>query len=27
MLQPSFTEVKERRRAEEVHYIFHCAWI
>lgn len=25
MLQPSFTEVKERRRAEEVHYIFHCA--
>ena len=25
MLQPSFTEVKERRKAEEVNYIFHCA--
>jgi hypothetical protein len=25
MLQPNFTEVKERRKAEEVHYIFHNA--
>lgn len=25
MLQPSFTEVKARQRAEEVYYMFHYA--
>jgi hypothetical protein len=27
MLQPSFIDVKARRRAEEVYYMFYYAWM